>query len=144
MLFRSRMNFHDDLYVYDEATDALVYRPEPFTSEQVCEMVTCALLGINGDYKDLLFVLAFPLSMRAGLVHGYLSALQVSQPREAEVGLVALEYFVAPRLAQGLIDVPLAFADVPLAGAEMLPITITFENEGNRPCSRSRSRSKTS
>lgn len=89
-----RLSFHDDLYIYDETTSSRIYHPEPFTRDEVCEVVK----DLVGGVSDEVFSQALPLSWRAGFVHGWLSSLLISQPREASIGLAALTFYVAPLL----------------------------------------------
>ena len=90
-----RLSFRDDLYVYDETTSSRIYHPELLTRDEVCEVVK----DLVGGASDEVFSHALPLSWRAGFVHGWLSSLLISQPREAGIGLAALTFYVAPLLS---------------------------------------------
>ncbi len=89
-----RLSYRDDLHTYDETTSSIVYNPTLLTRDEVCEVVA-SLVGCPPD--DIL-AHASPLSWRAGFTHGWLSALQVSQPREAGIGLVAFTHYLTPLL----------------------------------------------
>lgn len=90
-----RLSYRDDLYTYDETTSSRFYNPTLLTRDEVCEVVA-SLVGCSSDgYLSH----ALPLSWRAGFTHGWLSALLISQPREAGIGLIAFTHYLTPLLS---------------------------------------------
>ncbi len=89
-----RLSFRDDLYTYDETTSSRLYNPTPLTRDEVCEVVASLVGCPTDDYLSH----TLPLSWRAGFTHGWLSALLISQPREAGIGLVAFTHYLTPVL----------------------------------------------
>lgn len=88
-----RFQYRDEMYVYDEASDRFYRCPEPYTREDIMEMVDS-----NIRLSDRVLAATVPLGWRVGFVVGWLSALSVAQPDDAQAGMVILAALVAPLL----------------------------------------------
>jgi len=89
-----RAAYREAMYGEDESGE-VIYAPLEFTREEVL-----ALVDMDIRLQDRRLAVSVPLAWRAGFVVGFLSALSVAQPDEAQAGLIILVALVAPLLRQ--------------------------------------------
>ena len=90
-----RLAYREAMYLYVEERDEVVCVPVRYERVEVFETVYRHTL-LPHDRK---LALALPLVTRIGFVVGWLSALWVAQPDEAQEGMVLLAALVAPLLS---------------------------------------------
>ncbi len=87
-----RLWYRQDQYTLDDDYE-LVRAPHSCTREDVYQFINQTI-----RIADTTLHVALPLAYRVGVVVGWLSALSISQPDDAQAGLVILSALVAPLL----------------------------------------------
>ena len=88
-----RFQYRDELEYYDEGLGQMVRDPLRWTHSEIGAMLKEQVL-----ITDPRIAASVPLAWRVGFMVGWLSALSVSQPDEAQAGLVVLASLVHPLL----------------------------------------------